>query len=75
MKKQIYKGIVVDSKVRFGKPVLAGTRVPIDLIVGKVAGGMEIKDVAKEYDLTREQVLSALKYAAEVVSSEEISLL
>lgn len=61
MKKIIYKDITVDPKVRFGKPVIAGTRVPVDLIVGKVAGGMEIAEVGKEYDLTRAQVLIAFQ--------------
>jgi len=34
---EIAPRIVVDEKVRFGKPVIAGTRVPVDLVVGKVA--------------------------------------
>ncbi len=71
--KIIFDQIAVDPKVRFGKPVIAGTRVPVDLIVGKVAGGMEIADVAREYDLTRKQVLAALQYAALIVSNEEVS--
>jgi len=28
--------IVVDEKVRFGRPVIAGTRVPVDVVVGKL---------------------------------------
>ena len=32
--------ISVNEKVHFGLPVIAGTRVPVDLIVGKLAGGM-----------------------------------
>ncbi|CAN5328168.1 hypothetical protein BH23CHL1_BH23CHL1_15250 [soil metagenome] len=31
--------IVVDPQVRLGKPVIQGTRVPVDLLVGKVGGG------------------------------------
>ena len=37
---EIAPRITVDEKIRFGKPVIKGTRVPIDLILGKLAGGM-----------------------------------
>ena len=36
--KEIAPRIVVDEQVRFGKPVIEGTRVPVDLVVGKLAG-------------------------------------
>jgi uncharacterized protein (DUF433 family) len=45
-------GVVVDPAVRFGKPVIRGTRVPVDLVVGKLAGGMTPEEVAAEYGLT-----------------------
>ncbi len=73
MKKQIIPGIIVEPRVRFGKPIIQGTRVPVDLVVGKVASGMNLKEVMKEYDLTKTQVLAALKYAADIVSSEEVA--
>jgi uncharacterized protein (DUF433 family) len=56
--------IVVDQGVRFGKPVIEGTRVPVDLVLGKLAGGMTMEVVAEEYDFTREDILAALAYAA-----------
>lgn len=64
--------IVVDEKVRFGKPVIEGTRVPVDLVVGKLAGGMTVEAVAEEYGLAREDVLAALGYAARAVAAEEV---
>lgn len=72
MNTQHNTNITIDPKVKFGKPVIAGTRVPVDLIVGKIAGGMTIEEVEKEYDLTRKQVLAALGYAADIVASEEV---
>ncbi len=66
--------ITVNRGVRFGKPVIAGTRVPVDIVVGKVAGGMRTEEVMKEYDLTHDQVLAALQYAATIVSQERVSL-
>ena len=70
--KEIAPGITVNKKVRFGKPVIKGTRVPVDLVVGKLAGGMTMDEVGKEYDLKREDILNALSYAAKVMSEEEI---
>jgi uncharacterized protein (DUF433 family) len=69
---QIAPRIAVDAVVRFGKPVIEGTRVPVDLVLGKLAGGMAIETVMEEYALTREDILAALAYAAERVASEEI---
>ncbi|OGG27919.1 hypothetical protein A3A64_02540 [Candidatus Gottesmanbacteria bacterium RIFCSPLOWO2_01_FULL_48_11] len=58
-------GITIDRRqIRFGKPVIGRTRMPVDMVVGKIAGGMAVDAVMKEYDLTRDQVLAALRYAA-----------
>ncbi len=64
--------IVADPVVHFGKPVIEGTRVPVEVIVGKVAGGMTQDEVAAEYGITREDVLAALAYAAKTVADEQI---
>ena len=57
---EIAPRISVDEKVRFGKPVITGTRIPIDLIIGKLAGGMTYKEVMKEYEITHEDILGLL---------------
>jgi uncharacterized protein (DUF433 family) len=64
--------ITVDEHVRFGRPVIEGTRVPVDLVVGKLAGGMTIAEVCEEYELTQEDVLAALTYAARLVADEQV---
>jgi len=69
---EIAPRISIDEKVRFGKPVIKGTRVPVDLIIAKIAGGMTYEEVMSEYDLTREDILAALDYAAKHLSEEEI---
>lgn len=69
---EIAPRITVDEKIRFGKPVIQGTRVSVDLVVGKLAGGMTIEEVMEEYELTREDVLAALAYAAQAVADEHI---
>ena len=69
---QIAPRISVDENVRFGRPVIQGTRVPVDLVIGKLAGGMDFEEVAKEYELTRDEELAALAYAAQTVAGEQI---
>lgn len=65
-------GITVDSSVRFGKPVIKGTRVPADTVVARVASGLGIKEVAEEYDITEKDVYNALNYAARRLAEEQI---
>lgn len=72
--KELAPRIVVDTDVRFGRPVIQGTRVPVDLVVGKVAGGMAIDEVATEYEIAREDVMAALAYAAKAVAEEQVRL-
>lgn len=72
-RRKVFEQITVDPKVRFGKPVLAGTRIPVDLVVGKIAAGMNTEEVMGEYDLTKKQVLAALSYAAKLVAEEEVT--
>jgi len=72
MAREIAPRIVVDPSVRFGKPVIAGTRVPVDLIVAKLAGGMEIPQVVEEYEITEDDVRAALSYAASMLANEEV---
>jgi len=64
--------ITVDPGVRFGKPVIKGTRVPVDILVGKMAGGMTCDEVAEAYGVAREDVLAALSYAADSIAHEHI---
>ena len=69
---EIAPRISVDEKVRFGRPVITGTRVPVDLVLGKLAAGMSYQEVMAEYEIAREDILAALDYAAKTLSREEI---
>jgi uncharacterized protein (DUF433 family) len=63
--------VVVDPKICHGKPVIRGTRTPVALIVGSLAGGMSFEDVQREYDLTIEDVQAALRFAGELLDQEQ----
>ena len=69
---EIAPRINVDEKIRFGKPVISGTRIPVDLIIGKLAGGMTYEEVMAEYEITRDDILAVLDYAAKTLSGEQI---
>jgi uncharacterized protein (DUF433 family) len=71
---EIAPRISVDDKVRFGKPVITGTRVPVELILGKLAGGMSYEEVMEEYEITHNDILAVLDYASKCLSNEEIIL-
>ena len=70
--KEIAPRIVVYESVHFGKPVIKGTRVPVETIVGKLAGGMTREQVEQDFGITKDDVLAALGYAAKSVADERI---
>ncbi len=67
--------IVVDEKVRFGKPIIKGTRITVDEVLGALAGGMTFGEIEKEYGVTKDGILAALKYATEIISEEQVGTL
>lgn len=69
---EVAAGVTVDPAVQHGAPVIAGTRVPVSIVVGSLAGGMSPEEVMGEYGLEREQVLAALAYAAHLVNETQI---
>jgi uncharacterized protein (DUF433 family) len=60
--------ITVAPGIAHGRAVIRGTRVPVTLVLGSLAGGMSIEDVQDEYGLTRDDVLAALSFAARLTS-------
>ena len=69
---EIAPRISVNEKVRSGKPVITGTRVPVDIILGKLASGMAYDLVMTEYEISREDILAVLDYAAKTLAREEV---
>jgi len=65
--------IVTDQKIMLGKPVIKGTRITVELILKKLSEGMSLDEVIQAYPhLTRQDILAALSYSADVISKEEI---
>ena len=45
-----------------GKPIIKGTRIPVDAIIRRLAEGMGIKEILEDYpSITREDILAALE--------------
>jgi uncharacterized protein (DUF433 family) len=65
---EVFPGITMDSKIRFGKPCIAGTRIDVATVLGGLASGASFDQIASEYRLTREQISAALRYAAHVAA-------
>lgn len=65
--------IVSDPKVMMGKPVIAGTRVTVELILGKLGSGESIDQLLESHPrLTREAILAALRFAAQALRAEAV---
>jgi uncharacterized protein (DUF433 family) len=63
--------IVSDPEVLGGKPIIKGTRLSVQLILGELARGASPDELLQEYPgLTPEGITAALEYAAEAVGDE-----
>jgi uncharacterized protein (DUF433 family) len=62
--------IVIDPAVHHGKPVIRGTRVPVTVVVGSLAGGMTFEQIQREYDVTSEDIRAALRFVGELAEQE-----
>jgi uncharacterized protein (DUF433 family) len=65
--------VVSDPAIMMGKPVVEGTRITVELILEKMAGGESIDQLLDAHPrLTKPGVLAALDYAARVLRSEVV---
>ena len=61
---ELLERIVVNPRVKVGKPVIDGTRLTVEFILGLLAHGMNIEDILGEYKhLAREDILACLLFA------------
>ena len=69
---ELLRRIVVDPKVMAGKPVIRGTRITVDMILELLAAGMKPEEIAEDYNISLDDVRTALLYAAKVLGREEV---
>jgi len=70
-----YKGrIFINPNIHFGKPCVAETRIPVENVLELVQEGVSFKEIIEKYypDLKIEDIKACVKYAVDIVRSEEI---
>ncbi len=66
--------IISDSKILGGKPIIAGTRISVELIMNFLGAGMSVRDILSEYtELKKNEVLAAIDYATNLVARSKTS--
>jgi uncharacterized protein (DUF433 family) len=65
--------IVLDASILAGKPVIRGTRLSVDFIIGLMADGWSEADILRNYPgLAHEDIAACLAYARDVLRSEKV---
>ena len=65
--------ITSDPNIMLGKPVIAGTRITVELVLRKLGAGESIDQLLESHPrLTREAILAALKFAADAIGAETV---
>lgn len=65
--------IIVDPTIMVGKPVIAGTRIPVEIILDKLAQNIPVVEILRDYPrLHTEDILAVLSYARDLVKNEEV---
>lgn len=72
VKKKVFHRIEINPKIMVGKPVIAGTRIPVYLIFDLLAQGYTVKRILKAYPaLCQEDIEAALEFAGMRLKREE----
>jgi len=67
MRREIAQGITIDPEVMVGKPVIKGTRMPVDLVLAKLSANPSVDDLLADYPhLSVDQIRDCLRYASEL---------
>jgi uncharacterized protein (DUF433 family) len=68
--------ITVSPHVHFGKPCVAGTRIPVQVVLELIRDGLSFSAITQDYypELESEDIRACVQYAIDVVAAEEIHL-
>jgi uncharacterized protein (DUF433 family) len=71
----VHTRIEINPAIMFGKPVIVGTRVTLEQILRKLAGGMTVGEILQDHPhLVPDDVYAAAAFAADYLAQEEIVL-
>jgi uncharacterized protein (DUF433 family) len=69
----VHDRIEINPKVMGGKPVIRGTRIPVEMVLRELGGGMVVEEIIREHPrLTEEDVRAAQAFAADYIADEEV---
>ncbi len=69
---QLLQRIVVSPDIMVGKPVISGTRLTVDFIIGQLAHGASVNEICSEYEgLTIEDIQACLLFATKTLQNTE----
>jgi uncharacterized protein (DUF433 family) len=64
--------IEIDPSIMLGKPVVRNTRIPVELLLRKLAEGATVDELLDAYPrLTKQDIHASLEYAANAIAHEE----
>ncbi|GAB4411831.1 MAG: DUF433 domain-containing protein [Anaerolineales bacterium] len=68
--------IEINPNVHFGKPCVAGTRIPVQDVLELVREGIPFETIIRDYypDLELEDIQACVQYAIEVLAAEDIHI-
>ncbi len=68
--------ITVNANIHFGKPCIAGTRIPVQNVLELISEGLSFEQIIKDYypEIGVEEIRACIRYAIEVVAAEEIHI-
>lgn len=70
-----HERIVVNPAIMFGKPVIKGTRITVELILRKLAEGRSVEKILADHPhLTVDDIYAAVGFAADYMAQEDIIL-
>jgi uncharacterized protein (DUF433 family) len=73
MSQMLLNRIDINPRIVVGKPVIRGTRVPVELILKMLSQGTSVEEILQEYPhLTKEDIRACLAYAAQAIGVEEV---
>jgi len=74
MRQELLQRITIDPSICHGKPCIRGLRYPVETLLELLASGMSVEEVLADYeDLTQEDILACLAYAARLTQVNRIN--
>ena len=65
--------IIINPAILAGKPIIKGTRIPVDIILEQLGQGWSLNDILEGYPhLDRDDVMACIQYAHKLVASEQV---